>query len=79
MKQVNMHAAKTNLSALVKEAAAGEPFAIAINGKPMVKVIAYNEPARLPRIGFLKGNIVIPEGFDDMAIDEIVDLFGENN
>ena len=79
MKYINMHAAKTNLSALVKEAAAGEPFAIAINGKPMVKVVPYREMEPLPRIGFMKGKISVPDNFDTLFEDEIISLFeGEN-
>ena len=75
MKYINMHAAKTNLSALVKEAAAGEPFAIAINGKPMVKVIPYSEADSLPRVGFMKGKINVPDTFDTLCEDEIISLF----
>ena len=76
MKQINMHAAKTNLSALVKEAAGGEPFAIAINGKPVVKVIPFSEAPPLPRIGFMKGMVSVPKDFDDMNKDEIAEMFG---
>ena len=38
MRQVNMHEAKTHLSRLVEEAAAGEPFGICKAGRPMVRV-----------------------------------------
>ena len=75
MKQINMHAAKTNLSALVKEAAAGEIFAIAINGKPIVKVVPFNDKAQLPRIGFMKGQLVVPDDFDHLGKEEIAGLF----
>jgi len=75
MKQINMHVAKTNLSALVKEAAAGEPFAIAINGKPMVKVVPFREKEPLPRVGFMKGKLRIPDNFDRLYEDEIAELF----
>ena len=37
-RQVNMHEAKTHLSRLVDEAAAGEPFVIWKAGRPMVRV-----------------------------------------
>ena len=77
MKQINMHAAKTQLSALVKEAASGEPFAIAINGKPMVKVVPFHEKPPLPRIGFMKNQIIVPKDFDHMCEDEIAGLFGD--
>lgn len=39
MKQVNLYEAKTNLSALVEEAAAGQEIVIAKNGKPMAKLV----------------------------------------
>jgi prevent-host-death family protein len=80
VQQVNIHAAKTHLSALVAKAAAGEPFTIAKAGKPLVKVIPYNEPAALPRIGFLKGQISVPDDFDTMCGDDITAMFmGEDN
>jgi prevent-host-death family protein len=77
VKQINMHAAKTNLSALVKEAAAGAPFIIAISGKPMVKVVPYADyPEETPcRVGFMKGRIRVPEGFDTMFAKEIEQMF----
>ena len=65
-----MHAAKTNLSALVKEAAAGEIFAIAINGNPMVKVVPFYDKTQLPRVGFMKGQLVVPDDFDNMGKEE---------
>ncbi|GAB5558549.1 MAG: hypothetical protein SynsKO_01960 [Synoicihabitans sp.] len=47
-KIINIQAAKTHLSRLVEEAAAGEEIIIAKAGKPMVKVIPY-QPAKKPR------------------------------
>ena len=75
MNQINMHVAKTNLSALVKKAASGEPFVIAINGKPMVKVVPFHDKASLPRVGFMKGQLAVPDDFDEMGKDEIPALF----
>lgn len=74
MKTVNIHEAKTHLSKLIDAALAGEPFIIAKAGKPLVKVtvIAEQEPRR---IGFLKGQIDVPDDFDDMAADRIAGLF----
>ena len=43
MRQVNMHEAKTHLSRLVEEAAAGEPFLICKAGRPMVRVSPLQE------------------------------------
>ena len=39
MKTVNLHAAKTQLSRLVDEAAAGEEIVIAKAGPPMVRLV----------------------------------------
>jgi antitoxin (DNA-binding transcriptional repressor) of toxin-antitoxin stability system len=56
----------------------GEPFIIAKAGKPMVKVMALDapEPAQKRRIGFLKGQVKVPDDFDTMYADEILELFG---
>ncbi|MFN9847865.1 MAG: type II toxin-antitoxin system Phd/YefM family antitoxin [Alphaproteobacteria bacterium] len=40
MKQVNLYEAKTHLSSLVEEAAAGEEVIIAKNGKPCARLVA---------------------------------------
>ena len=77
MRTVNMHEAKTHLSRLVKDAARGEPFIIARAGKPVVKVIAVDAPdvGQLSRLGFLAGQIVVPDDFDRMGESEIQDMF----
>ncbi len=77
MRSVNIHEAKTHLSRLVKAAADGEPFIIARAGKPVVKVIAVEAPetGTKRRLGFLAGNLSIPDDFDRMGEDEIETLF----
>ena len=76
MEQFNIHAAKTNLSALVEKAAKGEPFVIAKSGKPMVKVIPCDtDDNAVMRVGFLKGQIKIPADFDEMGRNEIAQAF----
>jgi prevent-host-death family protein len=77
MLTVNLQEAKTHLSELVEQAANGEPFIIAKAGKPLVKVMALQSPiADQPhRIGFLAGQIEVPEDFDRMGADEIAQLF----
>ena len=81
MRQVNIHEAKTHLSRLVERAAKGEPFVIAKAGKPMVKVTAVGapEPAPTRRLGFLAGQIRVPEDFDTMGSAEIEEMFGLND
>jgi prevent-host-death family protein len=60
---LNLYEAKTQLSALVEQAAAGEEIIIAKNGKPMAKLVAIREkPLRKP--GRLKGKIWMSKDFD---------------
>ncbi len=77
MRTVNMHEAKTQLSRLVADAAAGEPFVIARAGKPLVKVIAVDAAASgtTSRLGFMEGQFTIPEDFDRIGAAEIEALF----
>jgi prevent-host-death family protein len=77
MKQVNIHEAKTQLSKLVDEASRGEPFIIAKAGKPIVKVTALGTPTgrQVRRLGFMAGQITVPEDFDRMNHREIERLF----
>ncbi len=77
MRTVNIHEAKTHLSLLVEKAAHGEPFVIAKAGKPMVKVIALTAPTGegIKRLGFMRGEILVPDDFDHMASQEIQQLF----
>lgn len=78
MNTINIHDAKTQLSRLVDKAAKGEPFVIAKAGKPLVKVTALETPtgARMRRLGFMSGQISVPDDFDRMGDAEIAALFG---
>ena len=77
MHTVNIHEAKTHLSRLVEEAARGEAFIIAKAGKPMVKVVPLDasETGVMRRLGFMQGEIVIPDDFDRIGAAEIERLF----
>lgn len=77
MHSVNIHEAKTHLSRLIEEAARGKAFVIAKAGKPMVKVIPYSEdePEVCRRLGFMAGEIAVPDDFDRMGEAEIAALF----
>ena len=77
MQTVNIHEAKTHLSRLVDQAANGEPFVIAKAGKPLVKVVALNAPeaGQVKRLGFLAGQIAVPDDFDQMGKEEIERIF----
>ena len=78
MKTVNIHKAKTQLSKLVDQASKGEAFVIAKSGKPVVKVTALSAPtgAQVRRLGFMAGQISVPDDFDRMGEEEIERIFG---
>lgn len=78
MNTVNIHEAKTHLSRLIERASKGEPFVIAKAGKPLVKVMAIDAPeaGHAKRLGFLAGQIAVPDDFDRMGSSEIESLFG---
>ena len=78
METVNIHQAKTHLSRLIEKAAQGESFIIAKAGKPMVKVTPIGAPTgdRVRRLGFLAGQIEVPDDFDRMGETEIDAMFG---
>jgi prevent-host-death family protein len=78
MQTINIHDAKTHLSRLVEQAVQGDSFVIAKAGKPLVKVSALDSPSasQMQRLGFLTGQITVPDDFDRMGGAEIETLFG---
>ena len=79
MQTVNIHEAKTHLSRLVEEAAKGKAFIIAKAGKPLVKVVPLTEEEREGngKLGFMSGEISVPDDFDTMGASEVRLLFEE--
>ena len=79
MRQVNMHEAKTHLSRLVEEAAAGSAFVICKAGRPMVRVTpldgADTGAPPMRRLGLLAGQCEVPDDFDQLGSNVIADLF----
>lgn len=70
---LNLYEAKTQLSALVEQAAAGEEIIIAKNGKPMAKLVPFKQrPLRKP--GKHKGKIWMSHDFD-APMPDVVDAF----
>jgi prevent-host-death family protein len=75
MRTVNIHAAKTHLSRLVDEVAAGEEIVIAKAGKPLARLVPFTT-AREPRQpGLMKGKLWIAEDFDEPLPEEIMAAF----
>ena len=77
MQTINIHEAKTHLSRLVEEAAQGKAFIIAKAGKPLVKVSPLSAEERKggEKLGFMAGEISVPDDFDSLGAPEIMLLF----
>ena len=70
----NLYQAKTQLSALVDEAAAGKEIVIAKAGKPLAKLVPIRRAGRR-RPGSAKGKIWIAADFDATLPRTIADAF----
>jgi prevent-host-death family protein len=76
MKVVNIYEAKTKLSRLLREVAAGEDIVIAKDGTPLARLIPFEAEEEVRDLGFAKGSIVIEEDFDEPLPDDILEDFG---
>ena len=77
MQTVNIHEAKTHLSRLLARIASGESIIIAKAGKPIAKLIpatVADVPAKR-RIGFMEGEISVPDDFGIMMERDIEAMF----
>jgi prevent-host-death family protein len=72
---VDLHDAKTHLSALVDRAAAGEEFVITKFGQPMASLVPL-EPLRAKRVpGLGCGRWLVADDFDALLPSEVLDSF----
>jgi len=63
-KTINIHEAKTHLSRIVDEVAAGREVIIAKAGKPMARLSPLTGVARPKTLGLLKGKLAVPDDFN---------------
>ncbi len=77
MLQVNIHEAKTRLSKLLEKTAGGESFIIAKAGKPIARVVPYEEPKKRSRLGGMRGLGHVAPDLDikSIAREEIMEMF----
>lgn len=80
MKISNIHEAKSQLSKLIESALAGEEIVIAKAGKPLVKLIPYQEDKQPRTPGGWEGKVIMSDDFDDELIADILQGFtGEDD
>jgi len=72
MPVITIHHAKTNLSRLIKKAAAGEEIIIARGDKPVARLVAIGETKGKRQPGSLKGKLHVgPEFFEPLPPEEL--------
>jgi len=75
--QVNMHEAKSQLSALGEKVWQGERVVIARAGKPYLDLVPHRDEPAARKPGRFKGRIRIAEDFDRTP-EDLVDAFEGN-
>jgi prevent-host-death family protein len=77
MEITNIHQAKTHLSKLIERARRGEDVIIGKAGRPVARLVAYDQDTR-PRTGGLwRGKVKISEQFDQLPDDMAAAFRGE--
>jgi prevent-host-death family protein len=71
---INIHEAKTQLSALVARAEAGEEIVIARANKPAVRLVPVESLRVQRRLGEAKGLVKLGPGFDELP-DDLMEYF----
>ena len=74
MRMVNIYEAKTHLSRLLEEVVAGQEIVIARAGKPLAKLVAYQEDASPREPGYWRGKVRIADDFDELP-ESIAEAF----
>ena len=75
MQITNISEAKAQLSALIEKVMAGEDVIVGKAGKPVAKLIRYENNRQTRTPGALKGKIKIADDFDELPSD-IAGAFG---
>lgn len=75
MRMANISEAKAQLSSLIEKVMAGEEVIIGKAGKPVARLIKYENNRRARRPGALKGKIKIADDFDVLP-DDLAEAFG---
>ncbi|MFJ8887637.1 type II toxin-antitoxin system Phd/YefM family antitoxin [Streptomyces sp. NPDC102402] len=74
-RQYNVHEAKTHFSRILQQVETGEEVVISRAGEPIARVVPLHPKVRRTGRGSLRGQIHIPDDFDELP-DDIADAFG---
>jgi prevent-host-death family protein len=75
MEQVNIHQAKTHFSKLVEKVLDGQEIIISKAGKPVAKLVPFNQGASSRKLGLMKGKIRMSADFDAPLPESIIEEF----
>jgi prevent-host-death family protein len=76
MHTINIHEAKTHLSRLVEQVAAGAEIVIAKAGRPVARLVPLVEATCEPRkLGILAGKYEVPNDIDTRFVADIEGMF----
>ena len=75
MVQINIHEAKTHLSRMLERVERGEDVIIARAGRPVARLVPFEEPRRSRRLGRDAGLFVVPDDFDDPLPEDVLRTF----
>ena len=78
MQVISMHQAKSNLSSLVKRAAAGETLLIGAYGHAEAMLVPINSAPLKKKVGLLAGKLQVPDDFNLPLPKAIIDSFEGN-
>ncbi len=78
MQNANIQEAKTHLSQLIESVLAGQDVIISQGGKPLVRLVPYEEISKPRTPGAWKGRIRIADDFDDESQEINAMFYGES-
>ena len=73
-KSVGVHEAKTHLSRLLNDVAAGEQVVITRRGEEVASLVPVSRASKR-RFGMDRGRFVVPDDFDDPLPDDLLKAF----
>ncbi|MEI8369325.1 MAG: type II toxin-antitoxin system prevent-host-death family antitoxin [Planctomycetia bacterium] len=72
---INIHEAKTHLSRIVEEVAAGREVIIAKAGRGVAKLVPLDGLPKAKKLGGLKGKMTVPDDFNAPLEPEVIAAF----
>jgi prevent-host-death family protein len=72
---VNIHEAKTHLSRIIEQVAAGREVIIAKAGRGVAMLVPLEAVVRPKKLGGLKGRIKVPDDFNAPLDDRVIAAF----